>query len=138
MTKQGTSGMPYSVSFTKQIVSGGSEPYINDCCTGGDLVLEQLLPSLRERYGADLAPVQEDWGWFVWFDRDGLQLAVDVFTHDHVSGDFEIHLTSRRPRWLRSAQVADTPELDLLRDRVVAALRQWPVETLTVERLDSL
>jgi len=130
--------MPYSVSFTKRIGPGGSEPYINDCCIAGDVVLEQLLPSLRERYGADLAPVQEDWGWFIWFDHDGLQLAVDVFTHDHVNGEFEIHLTSRRPRWLRSAQVADTPELELLRDRVVAELRAWPVEALATERIDPL
>jgi hypothetical protein len=127
--------MPYSVRFLKRVATAGREPYINECCVGGDVVLEQLLPALRERYGA-LEPTQEDWGWFAWFERDGAKLAVDVFTHDPQTGEFEIHLTSRQPRILRSAQVIDMPELEYLRDDVVARLQAWPVRELTVERLD--
>ena len=128
--------MPFALRFRKSIADAGGEPYINDCCIAGDVVLGQLLPSLNRVYGP-LEPTQEDWGWFVWFEHDGIKLAVDVFTHDHVAGEFEIHLTSRKPRFLRTAQVVDTPGLDSLRDRVVAALERWPVEQLTVERLDA-
>ena len=128
--------MPYSVTFTKPLAGSSSEPYINDCCIGGDIVLDQLLPSLRQAYGPALEATQEDWGWFVWFEHDGVKLAVDVFTHDHVSGEFEMLLTSRKPRFLRSAHVVDTPQLEALRDRVVGALRGWPVARLAIERLD--
>jgi hypothetical protein len=48
------------VSVAKRIAPGAGEPHINDCCVGGDVVLERLLPSLRERYGDELVPVQED------------------------------------------------------------------------------
>jgi hypothetical protein len=128
--------MPYSIRFRKPLTSAGSEPYINDCCIGGDLVLDQLLPTLRDAYDPSLEATQEDWGWFVWFEHDGVKLAVDVFTHDHLAGEFEIHITSRRRRFLRSAQVVDVPGLDALRGRVVAALQRWPVDALTVEHLD--
>jgi hypothetical protein len=128
--------MPFAIRFVKPIAAPGSEPYINDCCIGGDVVLEQLLPTLREAYGEQLEATQEDWGWFVWFERAGVKLAVDVFSHDPAAGEFEVHLTSRRPRFMRSAQVVDVPELDELRDRVVAALERWQVDGLVVERLD--
>ena len=127
--------MPFSIRFRKPVDVTEAEPYINDCCIGGDVVLEHLLPALRQTYG-DLEPTQEDWGWFVWFEHVGVKLAVDVFTQDPLTNEFEIHLTSRKARLLRSAQVVDTPELEALRRRVVSSLEAWPVTSLIVERLD--
>lgn len=127
--------MPFSIRFRKPVDVTEAEPYINDCCIGGDVVLEHLLPALRQTYG-DLEPTQEDWGWFVWFEHVGVKLAVDVFTQDPLTNEFEIHLTSRKARLLRSARVVDTPELEALRQRVVSSLEAWPVTSLIVERLD--
>jgi len=127
--------MPFSIRFRKPVDVTVAEPYINDCCIGGDVVLEHLLPALRQTYG-DLEPTQEDWGWFVWFEHVGVKLAVDVFTQDPLTNEFEIHLTSRKARLLRSARVVDTPELEALRRSVVSSLEAWPVTSLTVERLD--
>jgi hypothetical protein len=109
--------------------------YINECCVGGDIVLEQLMPTLRAHYD-EVHPVQEDWGWFAWFERDGVKLAVDVHTHDAEAGEFQIHLTSRRPRRLFGAKVEDTPELERLREHVVSGLNGWDVADLSVERVD--
>jgi len=127
--------MPFSIRFRKPVDVTVAEPYINDCCIGGDVVLEHLLPALRQTYG-DLEPTQEDWGWFVWFEHVGVKLAVDVFTQDPLTNEFEIHLTSRKAGLLRSARVVDTPELEALRRRVVSSLEAWPVTSLIVERLD--
>lgn len=127
--------MPFSIRFRKPVDVTEAEPYINDCCIGGDVVLEHLLPALRQTYG-DLEPTQEDWGWFVWFEHVGVKLAVDVFTQDPLTNEFEIHLTSRKAGVLRSARVVDTPELEALRRRVVSSLEAWPVTSLIVERLD--
>jgi len=66
--------MPYTLSFLKQVDIVDSEQYINDCCIGGDIVLEQLLPSLTARY-IDLQSNQEDWGWFAWFEHSRNRLA---------------------------------------------------------------
>ena len=127
--------MPYIVSFVRPVAVVDREQYINDCCIGGDLVLEQLLPSLREAYG-DLQSNQEDWGWFAWFGRSGIKLAVDVHTNDEVAGEFQVHLTSRRPRLLLGAKVQDTPELEALRELVVGRLQSWPVAKLEVEHVN--
>src|SRR5919108_2182638 len=92
--------MPYELSFTKRVPLLDREEYINECCVGGDKVAEQLLPALRRQYGDDLNPVQEDWGWFIWFQSGGVKLAVDIFTDDPEVGEFRIHLTSRKKRLL--------------------------------------
>lgn len=128
--------MPYIVSFVKPVVVPSRDHYINECCVGGDIVLEQLLPTLRQHYGPDVHPVQEDWGWFAWFESDGVKLAVDVHTHDADAGEFQIHLTSRRPRRVFGSKVEDTPDLERLRERVVSGLDAWAVAGLSVERVD--
>ncbi len=128
--------MPYVVGFIKSVQITDPEQYINDCCIGGDIVLDRMLPTLRERYGDDLQSNQEDWGWFAWFEQSGVKLAVDVHTNDHSLGEFQLHLTSRRPRLLLGARIQDTPELEQLRELVVSQLQSWSVERLTVERVD--
>jgi hypothetical protein len=127
--------MPYAIHFVKPVTIVDREQYINHCCIGGDIVLEQLLPSLTERYG-NLQSNQEDWGWFAWFEQSGVKLAVDVFTHDDAVGQFQIHLTSRKPRFLRPAKILDTVELESLRDLVIAKLQAWHVGDLKVEHVD--
>jgi hypothetical protein len=127
--------MPYIVSFVKPVTIIDREQYINDCCVGGDVVLEQLLPPLRERYG-DLQSNQEDWGWFAWFEQSGVKLAVDVHTNDDRTGEFQVHLTSRKPRLLLGARIHDTQELEALRELVLSRLREWTVTGLEVERLN--
>ena len=79
--------MPYEVSFTKRVPVLHREQYINECCIGGDVVLNHLLPSVRARY-ADVQTNQEDWGWFIWFRKGHVRLAIDVFTDDPEQGFF--------------------------------------------------
>ena len=128
--------MPWIIHFVKPVQIVDRDEYINDCCIGGDIVLARLLPSLRQRYGEDIQANQEDWGWFAWFQESGVKLAVDVHTNDPGRGEFQLHLTSRRPRLLFGSKVEDTAQLEQLRDLVVSELQSWPVESLSVERVD--
>lgn len=128
--------MPYIVGFTKAVQVADPDLYINDCCIGGDVVLDRLLLVLREHYGHDLQSNQEDWGWFAWFEKSAIKLAVDIHNDNHESGEFQVHLTSSCPRFLFSPKVQDTPELEELRDLVMSQLKSWPVTNLTTERVD--
>jgi hypothetical protein len=125
--------MPYALTFSRAIDVTDPEQYINECCIGGDMVLAQLMPALRKRY-PDASAVQEDWGWFSWFDLESTKLAVDV--HTLAQNSFQIHLTSRKSRLLLPAKVADTPELENLREIVLSALNAWPVEGLHSQKVD--
>lgn len=127
--------MPYALTFRKPFKITNSEQYINECCIGGDLVLDQLLPALKESYD-DIEANQEDWGWFAWFESSGVKLAVDIFADDPAAGEFQIHLTARRPRFLLSAKVEDTSELEELLRTVMQSLEAWSVEELKVERVN--
>src|SRR5262245_22579138 len=128
--------MPYEISFTMKVVPSDPDEYFSDCCVGGDVVVNRLLPSVEARYRVDDSN-QEDWGWFIWFEKGGVRFAIDVFTDDHQTGSFRIHLTSRVRTWLRSKTV-DTPELEELRALVVSELQAWGAAEVTVTRIDRM
>src|SRR5258705_9353096 len=109
--------MPYELAFTKRIPIVDRARYINECCVGGDAVVERVLPAVRRRY-VDVRTEQEDWGWFIWFRGTESRLAIDVFTDDPEAGTFRVHLTSPMRPLLFFTPVVDTPELAALRDPV--------------------
>jgi len=127
--------MPYEVTFRKRVEVVDREQYINECCVGGDIIVNQLLPSVRARY-ADIQTEQEDWGWFIWFREGNVRLAIDVFTDDPDAGAFRIHLTSRTRRWALFDRVVDTPELDALRALVSSELAAWVGGPVKIARVD--
>jgi hypothetical protein len=128
--------MPYELSFTKRISIADREEYINECCVGGDFVVNQLLPVVEARY-TDIQTEQEDWGWFIWFRAGSTSLAIDIFTDDADVAAFRVHLTSRVKRLLVSDKIVDTPELEMLRALVVAELTPWVDGTIAVQPLDA-
>lgn len=96
--------MPYELSFTKVVGIQDREQYINECCVGGDVVRDELLPLVRARY-EDVQTEQEDWGWFIWFRSGPVRLAIDIFTDDPDTGTFRIHLTARVKRFVAFERV---------------------------------
>src|SRR5262245_59550463 len=116
--------MPYELSFAKRVPLLDRSQYINDCCIGGDAVVNRLLPAVRAHYN-EIQTNQEDWGWFIWCVKGPVKLAIDVFNEDADEGRFLVHLTSRtRPLYLFSA-IVDTPELEELRALVESDLDAW-------------
>ena len=133
-----TDQMPYELSFTKRVPEVDRERYFNECCVGGDVVVDRLLPAVRARY-ASIQTNQEDWGWFIWFRQGNVRLAIDVFTDDPDEGVFRVHLTARTRRLLVLDTVVDTPELEDLRALVVAELTAWVGGSgVRTTRLDSV
>lgn len=127
--------MPYEVSFTKPVSIVDRDQYFNECCVGGDAVVDQLLPSVRARY-LDIRTNQEDWGWFIWFKSGSVRLAIDVFTDDPEQGQFRIHLTSRVRKLLFFEAIVDNPELEELRALVESELRTWGAGAMKTTHLD--
>jgi hypothetical protein len=127
--------MPYEISFTKRVPIDNREQYINECCVGGDVISERLQPAVRERYG-DVQAEQEDWGWFIWFRRGPVSLAVDIFTDDPEAGEFRIHLTARTRKLGLFSRVQDVPELDELRGLVLQELNGWTDTPCRIDRIE--
>lgn len=116
--------MPYEVALRRKIDAADPDRYINPCCFGGDVVSDRLLPAVRNTYSSIQAE-QEDWGWFIWFRKGDVRLAVDIFCDDPETGDFRIRLTSRRRRMIFFDREVDTAELEDLRALVVRELDAW-------------
>lgn len=117
------SEMPYEVSFTKAVEVKDPGIYINDCCWGGDVVRDRLLPLIKAKF-EDLWTAQEDWGWFIWFQRGKIRLAIDIFSDDR-KGHFRLRLSSQRKRFLVGDLVIDTVELEEVRELVMRTLANW-------------
>jgi hypothetical protein len=126
--------MPYELAFSKVLAPPEHHDYINECCFGGDVVSDQLLPGVSKRYRR-IQHNQEDWGWFIWITEPKVALAVDIFCDDPARGQFRIHLTSRKRRVLLPDEVRDLPELDELKDLVLSQLKGWIPGVCTVERI---
>jgi hypothetical protein len=77
--------MPYEITFTKSLSVRDESIYINECCWGGDVVRDELLPLVSQN-AADLQTGQEDWGWFIWFKRGQVHLAIDICCDDPRKG----------------------------------------------------
>jgi len=131
----GINAMPYEMSFSKRVPLLEREEYINECCVGGDAVVNRLLPLIKARY-ADVQTNQEDWGWFIWFRKDNVRLAVDIFTDDPGEGMFRIQLTSRAKRFFLPDKINDTPELEELREIIESELNAWVGPAVKVDHLD--
>jgi hypothetical protein len=122
--------MPYEIAFTRPVAIVDRDRYINECCVGGDAVIDAMLPAVQRRY-EDIDTNQEDWGWFIWFKKGAVKLALDVHTDDGEAGEFRIRLTSQTKRFLGYKE-ADTPELEELRALVESELRKWSATVLSV------
>jgi hypothetical protein len=129
--------VPYEISFRKLLEVSEASIYINDCCWGGDLVRDRLLPLIQKRFD-HIQTEQEDWGWFIWFRKGALRLAVDIFCDESGTGKFRVLLTSRKNRFLLPDVIADGYELDDLRDLVQADLADWGANVDNVERVDPM
>lgn len=125
--------MPFEIAFVKPVGIVDRDQYINDCCIGGDIVVDALLPAIERGY-TRIDTNQEDWGWFIWFRKGNIKLAVDVFADDGDAGVFRIRLTSSKTSLLVFKNDTDTPELDELRDLVVAELKKWQAIGITTTK----
>ena len=123
--------VPYELAFTKSFEVSCDDPeargphafYINDCCWGGDVVSNLLLPLVKADYERIQAG-QEDWGWMIWFRKGDQRFQINIHCDVPKEGEFRIHLVAFRRKWLRR-RVADTPELEALRKAVVEKLHEW-------------
>jgi hypothetical protein len=116
--------VPYELSFTKSFAVADPGVYINDCCWGGDVVRDEVMPVISARYD-HIRTGQEDWGWFIWFQRNGTHLAFDICCDNSKAGDFRIRLTAHRKRLFLFRSEMDTPELDEVRQLVHSKLERW-------------
>ncbi len=129
--------MPYELSFVQPVQIVDREQYINDCCIGGDIVVDRLMPAVIAAGYTEIETQQEDWGWFIWFQAGDSHLAIDVFTDDGDSGEFRIRLTSRVKRRFFGHKEQDTPELEPLKALVVRELEAWTGKPVGVERCET-
>ena len=116
--------MPYEISFSKKLSLPTDEHYINDCCVGGDFILEQLLPQVKNAY-ANIASAQEDWGWFIWCNQGKTHCAIEVCCEDIQTGHYLIHLHAhtKQTRWLLfTRRTEDRASLDTLHTLVINTL----------------
>ena len=123
--------MAYEISFTKSLKFGDTDQYINECCYGGDIVSDVLLPTIRKNYSS-IKAFQEDWGWLIVFKSKKISMEIDIHCDYPKTGSFKVLLFANQKRFLKAA-VEDKVELDKLRDYVVGVLEEWTGSSINIE-----
>ena len=116
--------MLYELSFTAPVQVTDPSVYINDCCWGGDVICDDLLPLVSAHYQS-IESGQEDWGWFIWFREGDMVLAIDIACDNIAQRKFRVLLASWRKKRLLGRSMADTPQLERLQQIVSAHLMHW-------------
>lgn len=115
--------------LSERIYAGdGDEKYINDCCVGGDEILNSLALHLAGHFGVPpekLAIYQEDWGWALEFEKDGVSYHTGVANQSNEDGQTLFRVVGEAQRkekgWIFSKTVAAEAESAELAKSVVAA-----------------
>ena len=117
--------MAYEIEFTTKVSVTDNQVYINDCCWGGDVVRDRLLPVVLTSTGYDRVMTgQEDWGWYIWI-RMGKQLTrVHIHCDKKETGMFRIQVSSAQKRWLRWKDI-DTSEDDRINELILREIKKW-------------
>ena len=64
--------------------------YINLCCVGCDVILNELKPEIAEQMNLDENPItiyQEDWGWALEFSKNGIDYLLAVSNSSEAESD---------------------------------------------------
>ena len=67
--------MDFEWTVPKTFANIPEREYINDCCIGGDEVLNQIKPEIASAMKIDAEKItiyQEDWGWALEFSKDDI------------------------------------------------------------------
>ena len=65
--------MDFELTIPKVFENSSSREYINDCCIGGDEILNQIKDDIASEMNIDknlIEIYQEDWGWALEFLKD--------------------------------------------------------------------
>jgi hypothetical protein len=121
--------MDFELETDKVFSSGDKEKYINECCVGCDEILEALAPTFAKRFGVEqetFAIYQEDWGWALEFEKDGVAYHTGIANQSNASGLILFRVVGEAQRkekgWIFTKRVkADTESAELATVVVAAA-----------------
>lgn len=128
--------VPIEINFQKLVTVEDRDTYINECCWGGDVVSDRLLPVIQQRF-TNIQAAQEDWGWFIWFRNGRDRIAVDIFCDDPTTGRFRALITRRVKRYWVFDSCVDGPEAEEVASIVRAVLDSWGADVKSIEKVDA-
>jgi hypothetical protein len=109
--------MAYEIEFRAKFTVADPEVYINDCCWGGDVIRNKLLPVVRAGF-RDVQTSQEDWGWFIWMKRGTKRISIDIFCDDKEGGTFRIRIAGSQKGWINRKPLDDS-EVESIKNMVI-------------------
>jgi hypothetical protein len=119
--------MAYEIEFTTTVDVTDPEIYINDCCWGGDVVCDRLLPAVSTTgLYESVKTGQEDWGWYIWM-RQKIELTrIHIQCDENEAGEFRIHIFSSKKRWLLWKDI-DTPDVERVQQVTISEIKKWGI-----------
>lgn len=119
--------MAYEIEFTTTVDVTDPEIYINDCCWGGDVVCDRLLPAVSSTgLYENVKTGQEDWGWYIWMRQKTELTRIHIQCDDKEVGEFRIHIFSSKKRRLLWKNI-DTPDVERVQQVTISEIKKWGI-----------
>lgn len=77
--------MDFELSTAKDFADLSERNYINDCCVGGDEILDQFKPDISSEMSVEKDSIeinQEDWGWTLGFVKDEVNYLLGISNYN--------------------------------------------------------
>lgn len=117
--------MAYEIEFTTTVDVTDPGIYINDCCWGGDVVCDKLLPAVSSTgLYENVKTGQEDWGWYIWMRQKTELTRIHIQCDDKQAGEFRIHIFSSKKRWLLWKDM-DLPDVERVQQVIISEVKKW-------------
>jgi hypothetical protein len=117
--------MAYQMEVTTKVHVVHPEIYINDCCWGGDVVCDRLLPAISAtNLYESVKTGQEDWGWYIWMQQGRAMTRIHIQCDDKDAGEFRIQLFASKKRWLLWKDI-DTPDVERVHQLIISEIKKW-------------
>lgn len=110
--------------------------YINSCCEFCDTVLEKIKPAISERMNVDLKDIaigQEDWGWYLEFQKDATIYILSISYQDKDEGihNFGVTVEAQKIKkgFIFNRRIEAEKEQDEFAKIIEAIARQFKIQS---------
>jgi hypothetical protein len=128
--------MQYVAIFHHKFEITDAKQYINRCCYGGDILVSLIEPHLRENNFKIGKSGQEDWGWFIWFDKQKCGYSIDIGLEDEELWKYKIFVIEKTSFWKRLFSKSSESNLDEICSLVDSALKSYGIKNISWFKAD--
>ena len=118
-----------TIDPTFQLEESGYE-YVNECCSYCDVILKKVIDPIKKEFEiSEIEIGEEDWGWYLIFEKDDLEYNIHINYFDENPDQMEFGLrffvNKKIKKFIFSKRVEDLTQTDSFEKRCMPFLKDF-------------